>query len=160
MIKLERILVPTDFSDCAKQAVEYGSELAKRFGAKLHLLHVMQPITMAYARGAAIPEEVYGVALSEKALHPEEPAKKELEDVEVPDVEHISGVEREVRSGTPFVEIVRCAKQNKMDLIVIGTYGRTGLNHMLLGSVAERVVRKASCPVLTVRPEGQQFVMP
>ena len=151
MIKLERILVPTDFSDCAKQAIEYGSELAKRFGAELHLLHVVQPIVMAYAYGAAIPEE---------ALHPEGPAKKELDDVEVPDVEHISRVERSVRSGTPFVEIVRCAKQNKMDLIVIGTHGRTGLNHMLLGSVAEKVVRKASCPVLTVRPEGQQFVMP
>ena len=151
MIKLERILVPTDFSDCAKQAVDYGSELAKRFGAELHLLHVVQPIAMAYVYGAAIPEEV---------LHPEEPAEKELNEVEIPDVEHISRVERSIQSGTPFVEIVRCAKQNKMDLIVIGTHGHTGLNHMLLGSVAEKVVRKASCPVLTVRPEGQQFVMP
>jgi nucleotide-binding universal stress UspA family protein len=151
MIKLARILVPTDFSDCATQAIDYGSELAKRFGAELHLLHVVQPITMAYAYGAAIPEA---------ALHLEEPAEKELNEIEVPDVEDISRVERSIQSGTPFVEIVRCAKQNNMDLIVIGTHGRTGLNHMLLGSVAEKVVRKASCPVLTVRPEGHQFVMP
>ena len=65
-----------------------------------------------------------------------------------------------VRTGTPFVEIVRHAKENDVDLIVMGTHGRTGLVHALIGSVAEKVVRKAPCPVLTVRPEGHQFIMP
>jgi nucleotide-binding universal stress UspA family protein len=151
MIKLERILVPTDFSDCAKQAVTYASELAKRFGAELHLLHVVQPPLAAYPYAAAIPDE---------ALHPEGPAKEELEVLEVPNAEQISQVQRTIRTGTPFVDIVRHAKENDMDLIVIGTHGRTGLTHMLLGSVAEKVVRKAPCPVLTVRPKGHQFVMP
>lgn len=151
MFKLNRILVPTDFSDCAKQAVTYASELAKRFGAELHLLHVVQPpfITDAYA--ASLPED---------ALHPEEFARKDLEAAEVPDAERISHVQRRLQSGVPFVEIVRYARQNDIDLIVIGTHGRTGLMHMLMGSVAEKVVRKASCAVLAVRLEGHQFVMP
>jgi nucleotide-binding universal stress UspA family protein len=151
MIKLERILVPTDFSDCANRAVAYASELAKRFGAELHLLHVVQPPVAAYAYAAPLPEDV---------LHPEVPAEKELEALEVPNVGQISRIERSIRTGTPFVDIVRYAKENDVDLIVIGTHGRTGLTHMLLGSVAEKVVRKASCPVLTVRLEGHQFVMP
>ena len=65
-----------------------------------------------------------------------------------------------LKNGPPFVEIVRYAKEEKFDLIVIGTHGRSGLAHMLLGSVAEKVVRKASCPVLTVRPEDHTFEMP
>jgi nucleotide-binding universal stress UspA family protein len=150
MIKLERILVPTDFSDCAKQAVTYASELAKRFGAELYLLHVVQP-PVAYP---------YAVPLFDEAAHPEASAAKELEALEVADGEQIYRVERSIRTGTPFVEIVRHAKESEVDLIVIGTHGLTGLTHMLLGSVAEKVVRKASCPVLTVRPEGHQFVMP
>jgi nucleotide-binding universal stress UspA family protein len=67
---------------------------------------------------------------------------------------------RSTEWGTPFVEIVRYAKEHDIDLIVLGTHGRTGLKHVLLGSVAENVVRKASCPVLTVRPSGHKFVMP
>jgi nucleotide-binding universal stress UspA family protein len=67
---------------------------------------------------------------------------------------------REIRIGVPFLEIIRYAKEQDIDLIVVGTHGRSGLSHVLLGSVAERVVRKAPCPVLTVHPEGHQFVMP
>ena len=151
MIKLERIVVPTDFSDCAKQALAYGSELAKRFGAQLHLVHVTQPPAAVYAYAAPLPEA---------ALYPEEAAEKELAELEVPDADELSKVERTVLRGVPFVEIVRHAKQNDADLIVMGTHGRSGLQHMLMGSVSEKVVRKASCPVLTVRPEGHQFVMP
>ena len=65
-----------------------------------------------------------------------------------------------VRTGVPFLEIIRYAKELEIDLIVLGTHGRTGLAHVLLGSVAERVVRKSPCPVLTVHPKGHQFVMP
>lgn len=151
MIKLDRILVPTDFSDCSKRALTYASELAKRFGAEVHLLHVAQPPAIGGMYAASLPDE---------ALYPEESAKQQIEALEVPEADRISRVQRSVQLGVPFVEIVRCARQNDVDLIVIGTHGRTGIMHMLLGSVAEKVVRKAPCAVLAVRPEGHQFVMP
>jgi nucleotide-binding universal stress UspA family protein len=69
-------------------------------------------------------------------------------------------ITRTVLTGTPFLEVIRYARENEIDLIVIGTHGRSGLVHVLMGSVAERIVRKAPCPVLTVRPEGHDFVMP
>jgi nucleotide-binding universal stress UspA family protein len=151
MITLKRILVPTDFSECAQQALTYATELAKRFEAELHLLHVVPPPSTAYMYGAPLPRE---------ALYPIEPAEKELGELIVPGAEHITQIERTVVTGIPFMEIVQHARKNEIDLIVIGTHGRTGIKHMLMGSVAEKVVRKASCPVLSVRPEGQQFVMP
>ena len=81
---------------------------------------------------------------------------------ELPDAEWSRGkqIVRATRQGPPFLEIVRYAKENEIDMIVLGTHGRGGLAHMLMGSVAEKVVRKAPCPVLTVRPEGHQFEMP
>lgn len=90
----------------------------------------------------------------------QEASQKALD--ELPDPDWVDGVSvvREIRVGTPFVEIVRYAKSSDVDLIVIGTHGRSGLAHVLLGSTAERVVRKAPCPVLSVRPEGHDFVMP
>jgi nucleotide-binding universal stress UspA family protein len=151
MIKLECILVPTDFSDYSQQAIVYACELAKRFGAKLQLLHVVPP--------PALPMP-YVAPVSEEMLHLDEAAERELDAWKVPALEQMAQVERVVRTGVPFVEIVRHAKDNDVDLIVIGTHGRTGLAHALLGSVAEKVVRKATCPVLTVRPEGHQFAMP
>ena len=80
----------------------------------------------------------------------------------VPDSSLAQGlrITREVRVGTPFVEIVRHARELQADLVVIGTHGRTGLAHVLLGSTAEKVVRKAHCPVLTVRPHGHDFIAP
>jgi nucleotide-binding universal stress UspA family protein len=151
MITLEKILVPTDFSDHAGQAIKYVSELAKRFGSELHLLNVVQPLTTHVSYGGPIPDVL---------LHPEQPALDELERLSEPDLEHLSRVERCVRTGPPFLEIVRYAKDQDIDLIVMGTHGRTGLVHALIGSVAEKVVRKSPCPVLTVRPQGHQFVMP
>jgi len=150
MITLERILVPTDFSECAERARSYACELARRFGAELHLLHVVPPVSLPGYVGP-VPDEL---------LQPEEGARQELEKWNDPAFEHAKGVVRSVTTGTPFVEIVRHARDQAVDLIVIGTHGRSGLTHMLLGSVTEKVVRKAPCPVLTVRPEGHQFVMP
>jgi nucleotide-binding universal stress UspA family protein len=151
MIKLDTILTPTDFSDPSRQALNYACELAKRFGAELRLLHVVEPPTTVAVYSSPLPEDI---------PTPEPAAQQELKKLEVPDADQIRAVVREIRTGTPFVQIVRCAKANDVDLIVMGTHGRGGIVHALLGSVAEKVVRKAPCPVLSVRDKGHQFVMP
>lgn len=154
MITLNHILVPTDFSECSERARAYACELATRFSAELHLLHVVTPIALPGYTGPVpgpLPDEV---------LYPEVGARRELDQWNDPAFEEITRVTRSAISGTPFVEIVRYARNQNVDLIVMGTHGRSGLVHALLGSVTEKVVRKAPCPVLTVRPEGHQFVMP
>jgi len=150
MISIVRILLPTDFSDCSEQARSYACEFAKRFDAELHLLHVVQPIALPGYIGP-IPQTI---------SEPEEAAKKELAEWEHSSLEDAKNVFRTVRTGAPFVEIVRYAKEQNIDLIVMGTHGRSGFAQALMGSVAEKVVRKAACPVLTIHPEGHQFVMP
>ncbi len=151
MLQITRILVPTDFSEHSRQAIKYACAIAERFSSELHLLNVVQPMALSTPYAGALPDEV---------MYPVPAAKKELEEMEDPGFEHAAGIERVVRTGTPFVEIVRYAKEKDIDLIVMGTHGHGVLIHALLGSVAEKVVRKAPCPVLTVRPEGHQFVMP
>lgn len=150
MITLDRILVPTDFSDCSERARSYACEFAKRFEAELHLLHAVPPISIPAYMGY-VPDEL---------VEPKDSAREMLEAWDDPALQDAKNVVRVVVLGTPFVEIVQYAREQKMDLIVMGTHGHSGLTHALLGSVAEKVVRKAACPVLTVRPEGHQFVMP
>jgi universal stress protein A len=155
MIRLERILLPTDFSEFSKPAEKYACALAEQFDSELHLLHVLQDLI------ALVPEP--GLAFPPPADYVQElreSAEKAL--AEMPDPAWAEGrrIVRATRQGPPFLEIVRYARELDVDLIVLGTHGRTGLSHILLGSVAERVVRKAPCPVLTVRPSGHQFVMP
>jgi nucleotide-binding universal stress UspA family protein len=155
MIKLDRILVPTDLSEFSKHAMRYGCEFANRFNAELHLLNIVQDVVaMVPEPGMAFP------APGEYLQELQQASTKAL--AELPDPTWLRGVNvvRHVRVGTPFLEIVRYAKETGIDLIVIGTHGRSGLAHVLLGSTAEKVVRKSPCPVLTVRPEGHDFVMP
>ncbi len=143
MIRVKKILVPTDFSTHSSEAMKFACTLAEQFNAELHLLHVVELLPVAYYEGAIFTAESEQRMreAAEKMLHkqPESPWKESLQ------------VVYEVRQGTPFHEIVGYAKDNAIDLIVMGTHGRTGLGHVLLGSVAERVVRKAPCAVLRVR---------
>ena len=135
---VERILFPTDFSDTAAYARGHAQELAGRFHASLHLLHVVSdPVSQDWAGGVSKVEERLG----------------ELS---------FGGIDtrRATRSGHVFVEIVRYAADEEIDLIVMGTHGHGPVAHLLLGSVADKVVRKAPCPVLTVRKPGHAFVMP
>ncbi len=155
MINLKRILWPTDFSENSRLAGVYACALAEQFGSELHLLHVVEDVlTMIPEAGMTFPPpNEYQPKLrasAEKALSQLPDANSALRKTAV----------RHVRNGHPFVEIVRYAKEAEIDMIVVGTHGRTGLVHVLLGSIAEKVVRKAPCPVLTVRPQTHQFVMP
>jgi nucleotide-binding universal stress UspA family protein len=155
MIKLARILVPIDFSEYGQQALRYGCALSERFGSDLHLLNVLEDYY------PLVPEA--GMMLGDKDQYLSGlRASSERELAKYPDPAWLPGgkVTRTVIVGTPFVEIVRYAREHDIDLIVVGSHGRSGLAHALMGSVAERVVRKASCPVLTVRPGQHEFVMP
>jgi nucleotide-binding universal stress UspA family protein len=152
MIELKTILVPTDFSECSEAAVKYGAALATTFGATLHLLNVVQdPYTLPWsAEGFAAP---IGDMLAEW----EAQARTRLTEI-VPATAAAKTIVA-TRVGSPYTEIVRYAAQHRIDLIVLGTHGRGPLGHLLLGSVAERVVRTAPCPVLTVRHPQREFVV-
>ena len=137
---ITRILVPTDFSDTADVALEYARPLAARFGASLHLLHVLD-------------DPVLTEGLVAEAYMTEAPSIRTslLEDARVRLGHRVQGcATSEAVFGRGATTIADYAERCQIDLIVMGTHGRTGLAHLLLGSVAERVVRTAACPVLTV----------
>jgi nucleotide-binding universal stress UspA family protein len=154
MIHIQRILVATDFSEHARNALRYGAEFAKAFGAELLLCHVVEADTLI----AQLPpggEGYFPPNVTERQQH--------LARAECEKWLNEAGVERGrvvLRVGKAFVEIVQTARDENADLIVVGTHGRGAIAHMLLGSVAEKVVRKAPCPVLTVRSGEHEFVMP
>jgi nucleotide-binding universal stress UspA family protein len=155
MIQLRRILVPTDFSQYSQCALDYASAFAERFGSELHLLHVVNdyyPMTPDAGLILADADHYRRAVVSA--------AGQEIQQLPAPGMHSTINVVRKVSVGQPFVEIIRYAREHEVDLIVIGSHGRSGLSHVLMGSVAERVVRKAGCPVLTVRPGQHGFVMP
>ncbi len=154
MIKLSRLLHPTDFSSSSSQAQNYACALVEHFAAELHLIHVVtEPTSLATGPlGGYLPAN-YSAELKEHAAETL---------AGLPDRAWSEGrsIKRCVVEGYAFVEILRYAKENDIDMIVMGTHGHSGLAQMLLGSVAEKVVRKAPCPVLTIHPEDHSFVMP
>ena len=154
MIQLARILLPTDFSEFSSEATNYACAFAEQFDAELHLLHVLE------IHHSTTPDLAMGLALLSRIEESREVAEKALEDVLDSKWAEGRKVVKATAEGPPFLEIIRYAKQHDVDLIVMGTHGRSALAHVLMGSVAEKVVRKAPCPVLTVRPEGHQFIMP
>lgn len=156
MLKLEKILVPTDFSECSQPALSYGCALAARFGSELHLIHACPEPAMLIAEAASMG----GVGFVQQAESCRKAADEQLSQLPPDDWDNGRPVVRVTKAGSPHYEILRYAADNDVDLIVIGTHGRSGLMHVLMGSVAESVVRKAPCPVLTVKPEGHQFVLP
>jgi nucleotide-binding universal stress UspA family protein len=151
MISLKKVLVPTDFSACSDAAVRYARALCEAFDAELHLLHVVQdPYTQPWAA------EAFPTPLGEMLEQWQQQARDRLATL-VPEKE-TSRARMATVVGSPFLEIVRYAEEQQIDLIVIGTHGRGPIGHMLLGSVAEKVVRKSPCPVLTVRQPQHEFV--
>ena len=153
MINLRRILHPTDFSDNSDQALKYACSLAIQFSADLHLLNVVHDTGLISPPIAGFfPPDYYRQQMQQ--------AEERLSELPDKVLNHTGSVIRNAAEGEPFVEIIRYAKENEIDMIVMGTHGYTGVKHMIIGSVAENVVRKAHCPVLTVHPENFLFEMP
>src|SRR6185436_20576090 len=151
MIALKRILVATDFSECSETAVKYACELAWTFGSTVHILHV---IPSPYAQGWSV--ETYSAPTGNLLEQWDREARARLE-ATVPEAER-EQVVFATRIGTPHQAILDYAADAAVDLVVIGTHGRGPIGHILIGSVAERVVRKAPCPVLTVHHPEHEFV--
>ena len=157
MIALKHVLVATDFSDASGAALAYGRELAHSFGAALTVVHVVDDISMrAYGVDS-------GVFLTDPQVQRqfEDDARKQI-DAEISDEDRIQLTAAGVvlMSSAPSAAIVNYAYESGIDLIVMGTHGRSGFAHLLMGSVSERVVQTASCPVLTVRHPEHEFVLP
>ncbi len=185
-IEINRICVPTDFSPAAEQAIHYGAALAELHDAELHLLHVLQDFEQAVlhpdftASGEqarayfnqleeATPkppgDDTKAPELSEdEAIHSflrslETGTEQQFSKLPLDDWWERIRILRAVRYGSPAKEICRYARKKDIDLLVLGTHGRTGFSQMLIGSVAERVVRVSPCPVLTVRQHEHNFVL-
>lgn len=152
MIEVKKILLPTDFSEPSLTATRHALELARRYDSTLHVLHVIDdpgiyvPIFESYPLPSREEFEKYATERLDSWIPPDDGAGLDIR--------------RRWVHGHPFPEIIREAKAQAIDLIVIGTHGRNMVSQMLLGSVAEKIVRKAPCAVLTVRPEAHQFVHP
>jgi nucleotide-binding universal stress UspA family protein len=147
MIVLKHLLVATDFGEASVAALAYGRELASTFGAKLHVMHVMENLFLR-----PVPGDPHVLKAS---------TAQRLEDCLTVDDRTTLGARAVIEtSDTPADAIVTYAKSANIDLIVMGTHGRRAVAQLLMGSVAERVVRTASCPVLTVRHPEHEFVLP
>lgn len=148
-VSMHRILFPTDFSAPARKAQDYAVALAETFGAQLHVMTVVPEIILPATDSFTV------------WTLPEGGVKGQLEAAEArlkAELGPGSNAVLHVTVGLPVEEIMKYADEHEIDLIVAGTHGHTGLSHLLLGSVAEKLVRLATCPVLTVHPKGHQFV--
>ena len=155
MIQIKKVIHPTDFSDNSKEALQYAIAICEWHKAELLLLHVSEVLEFA-------PPEYY--------MDKDEASRQLKERINAAknELERIAGEHRKaglhvttlVVTGKPSVEIIRTAKEQNADMLVLGTHGRTGLAHILIGSTAEKVVRKAPCPVLTIRPSKHKYVEP
>jgi nucleotide-binding universal stress UspA family protein len=144
VFNLKKILVPVDFSDCSKKALQYAIPFATQFDSELTILHVVQPYP-------AVPE------MAPVDVETLQDGRHRLEGLR----ETIGTAVRSttsLRTGEPHLEIAEAARELGIDLIILSTHGRTGLAHMFHGSTAEKVIRHAPCPVLIVRESEREFV--
>jgi universal stress protein A len=143
----KRIVVPIDFSELSLATLKYAIDFAKTHRAEILLLHVIEPIT--HTRYIPDVKQLVEQQRADAAEH--------LAELENRTKRRIPGCRAEIRFGVPYEMISKAAKHYRADLIIMATHGFTGLHHLLVGSVAERVVRFASCPVLTVKPKSVQL---
>lgn len=154
MVSIQRVLFPTDFSECSQAAWGHAVAFARQFGAEIVLLHVVaEPPRVAEGIEMGYTPEKFLKAATEEAYRLLGDLAAKAADEKVP-------IRPRVGKGVAFHQIIAVAQEEGADLIVMGTHGRTGLAHAFMGSVAEKVVRKAPCPVLTVKHPGMKFEMP
>jgi len=154
MLALKNILVATDFSEPSSVALAYGRDLARAYNARLHVLHVVENIMIRYAS-----EVIFAVPDFQRDL--ETTARRDVDALITDDDRRVLNAVGVVETATNVAEaVVEYAKASDIDLIVAGTHGRGAVQHLLMGSVAERVVRTAPCPVLTVRAHERDFIAP
>jgi nucleotide-binding universal stress UspA family protein len=144
----KKVLCPIDFSDNARAALRVAVEVCSQFEADLVLFHSYELPGYTLPEGSVVPSPKMLQDLADRAEEHLLEWQRAARDMGAPRVSTAKGI------GEPSAEIVELGKEGGFDLIVVGTHGRTGLRHALLGSIAERVVRRAGCPVLTVHPEG------
>jgi len=156
MIKLKKILYPTDFSRHSLAALPYAKDMAEKFGAELHVLHV---VDSAYQYWMAGGEDTAAVVMSENELM--DSAQQQMDDfIEKNMSDYKSPMAVKLLPGRPFLEIIHYASDNEIDMIVIATHGHGALASMFMGSVTEKVLRKAPCPVMSIRHAEHKFEMP
>ena len=148
----KKILFPTDFSVASDYAMSYAISMAKRYKAKFFLLHVVD--TTYDISGFYIPH----ISAEKLMQEMEDAAEKKLTNIRSAISRRIKTCEIVVKSGIPHKEILKFAKDKGIDMIIMGTHGKAGLDHLLFGSTTERVLRQASCPVLTIRPPKDMFL--
>lgn len=151
MIRIRRILVPTDFSSHSRRALAWATTLARPFAAETVILHVMEP-----PLAPAVPIGIGGAAIASITDEMRRYLGDQLDQLARTEVPQGVRVRPSLREGRAFLEILEAVREEAADLVVIGTHGRTGLRHVLLGSTAERVVRRSPVPVLTVRDDAAE----
>ena len=152
MINLEKILCPIDFSEYSKETLKYAVSFAMKDEATLFLLHVIDMRTFE--------DDLEAIRVKQIKDEITKQHKSRLLDYVTKEIRNDIKIEALVVQGIPFVEIIDISKKNKIDMIVMGSHGRTGIAHIMLGSVAEKVARKAPCPVLIVKQPGRKFAIP
>lgn len=151
MEKIKNILVPIDFSDYSKNALRYAIGFAKHFEAKMYIMYVVEPAV--YPADFSLGQ----VAIPTTDVDMSQRAESELDSLTKSEIGSSVNFEKMIKTGKPFMEIIETASEIDADLIIIATHGHTGVEHLLFGSTAEKVVRKAPCPVLTLRDPIKGF---
>jgi len=151
MITIKTILVPTDFSELSKVALPYAVDLAKKYGAKIVIFHVFDEelLSPIFFEAGGKAEEYFNRLRNDF----DSAVEQFLDGIDTGDLE----IESHLANGSPFVEILRYVKENGVDLVVMGTHGRSGVAHAFLGSVTEKVMRKSPAPVMIVRHPEMEF---
>lgn len=155
MIRLNNILVATDFSAASEAALNYGRDLARTFGSTLHVVHVTDDVMIRFSGEGTM------TFLPNLQTEVENAARNRIDALVTDEDRSQLRAQPVIRTSlSPAETIVEYAKEHGVDLIVMGTHGRKALAHLVMGSVAERVVRAAPCPVLTVRHPEHEFLVP
>jgi len=149
--QINKILVPVDFSDYSKSSLKYAVNFSKYFKAEMILIYVVEPVIYP-------PDFSMGqIAIPSVNSEWDQRAREELDKLAKSEIPGDVKVKTIIKTGKPFLEIIETAEEEDIDLIIIATHGHSGVEHILFGSTAEKVVRKAPCPVLTLREPVKGF---